>query len=70
MYSHSAGNSLGTASVTLPFGARITRELGEYFGTTLPSGSVVRVRSSEAVQMLGVSGDLSAWAVAPLSLVF
>jgi len=65
-----SGNPAGQANISLPFGARITRELGEYFGTSLPSGSVVRVSSSLPVQMLGLLADTSAWVVAPLSPAF
>jgi hypothetical protein len=54
-----ANGVTGTATITLPAGGRIVRELGEYFGTTLSYGTLVNVTSSGPVQVLGVLADAS-----------
>jgi len=54
------GNSVAKSQIALPSRGKIVRELGEYFGLTLPANSTVKVISDQPVQFLGISADQSA----------
>ena len=66
--SHNSGGALtGSAAVTLPSGGRISREVSELLGTTLPIGSYLHVTSTQPVQMLGLLGNDKTGIVLPVA---
>ena len=56
---------IAQTEVTLAFGERITRELGEFFGQTLPIGATVKMTATLPVQVLGFTADRATGAVTP-----
>jgi len=52
-------------TVTLAFGEKISRELGEFFGQALPVGTTVRATSTLPVQFLGFTADRSTGEAVP-----
>ena len=60
-----ASGVLARAEVALAFGETITRELGEYFQTTLAPGTVVRITSTVPVQVVGFTADSSSGELQP-----
>jgi hypothetical protein len=68
--SHDAADSItGSTIFTLPSGGRLTREVSELLGAVLPTGSYLRVRSTQAVQMMGLLGNDRTGVVLPLAMV-
>ena len=64
---HSAnGGLIGSQAVTLTSGARISREVSEWFGVTLPTGGYLHVVSAQPVQVLGLLGNDSTGVVLPI----
>ena len=67
--SHNASGSLtGSTTVNLASGTRITREVSELLGATLPTGSYLRIVSNQPVQTVGLLGNTQTGVVLPLSL--
>jgi hypothetical protein len=60
-----ATGKIAETTITLAFGEKITRELGEFFGLQLNPGTTVKVRSSLPVQSVGFVADPGTGAVAP-----
>jgi len=61
-----AGTLLGSASVSLPAGTKITRDLAEFFaGVSAETASMI-IKSSAPVQMLGLVGDDATGDVVPV----
>lgn len=60
------GGLIGSQVVTLPSGARISREASEWFGVTLPSGGYLHVVSAQPVQVLGLLGNDRSGVVLPV----
>lgn len=68
--SHDASGALtGSITVALPSGSRITREASELFGSVLPTGGYLRVRSTQPVQAMGLLGNDRTGVVLPLTMV-
>jgi hypothetical protein len=65
----SGGQVTGSAQVTLAPGHRISREISELLGSALPTGSYLRVTSTQPVQMLGMLGNHSTGVVLPVVFV-
>jgi hypothetical protein len=66
---HSANGALnGSTVVTLPSGARISREVSEWFGATLPTGGYLHIVSAQPVQMLGLLGNDQTGVVLPVAV--
>ena len=66
---HSASGALsGSTVVTLPSGARIAREVSEWFGAMLPTGGYLRIVSAQPVQMLGLLGNDQTGVVLPIAV--
>jgi uncharacterized membrane protein YgcG len=64
---HTANGALmGSQLVTLPSGARISREVSEWFGATLPTGGYLHIASAQAVQVLGLLGNDRSGVVLPV----
>ncbi len=67
---HAADGALtGSTTVTLPSGGRLTREVSELLGSVLPTGSYLRVVSTQPVQALGLLGNDKTGAVMPVAMV-
>lgn len=62
--------AFATTSISLPFGAKITRELGEFFQQTLQPGTTVRIISNVPVQLVGLLADHDSNVVLPFSPAF
>ncbi len=62
------GGLLGSTVVTLGSGARISREVSEWFGAALPTGGYLRVVSAQAVQALGLLGNDRTGVVQPVAV--
>ena len=56
---------IGRVSVTLAYGEKITRELGEYFGAPLPIGARVQVEGTGPFQCVPFLADASSGALTP-----
>ena len=65
LYSGS-GVLLGTRAATLASGTRISRDLQEIFPGQVTTGTVVRVTSNPAIEMLGLQGDDASGEVLPV----
>ena len=66
---HNASGALtGVATVTLPFRARLTREVAELLGAPLPTGGYLRVLSSQPVQVMGLLGNTQTGVVLPVNV--
>jgi hypothetical protein len=65
----SGGQVTRSAQVTLGPGHRISREISELLGSTLPTGSYLRVTSTQPVQMLGMLGNHATGVVLPVVFV-
>jgi hypothetical protein len=63
-----AGAVTASMNLTLPSGYRITREVSELFGATLPTGGYLHVLSKQAIQMLGLLGNERTGVVLSLSV--
>ena len=61
----SALGPVGQKRVTLNFGEKITRELGEFFGTPLAPGTIVHLNATLPVQLVPFFGDSSTSALKP-----
>ncbi|MFL5311118.1 MAG: hypothetical protein ACJ79H_11755 [Myxococcales bacterium] len=69
----SSAGSIATTALTLPATTRMSRDMSELFpGQSVPADASLVVRSSSAVQMLGLLGDEAAGTVEPIpaSLAF
>ncbi len=67
---HAANGRTGaSATLNLPAGARISREVSELLGHTLGIGAYVRVIASQPIQMVGLLGDDRAGTVLPIPFV-
>ncbi len=62
------GASMGKVQVALPSRGRMVRELGEYFGQSLPANSTVRASSDCPVQFLGINADQAAGTAAAFAV--
>jgi hypothetical protein len=60
------GGLIGSRVVTLPSGARISREVSEWFGVALPTGGYLQVISTQPVQVLGLLGNDRTGVVLPV----
>jgi hypothetical protein len=60
------GGLMGSQVASLPGGARISREVSEWFGATLPTGGYLHVVSAQPVQVLGLLGNDSTGVVLPV----
>jgi hypothetical protein len=58
----------GATLVTLASGARITREVSEWFGATLPTGGYLHIVSAQPVQMIGLLGNDQTGVVLPVAV--
>jgi hypothetical protein len=58
-----ATGKIAETTLTLAFGQKITRELGEFFGSPLPSGTIVKAVSTLPVQSIAFTADTSTAAV-------
>ena len=58
---------LGQTTITLQSGQKITREVGEYFGLTLPVGAVVRMQASAPVELVPFLADTATGAFTPFA---
>lgn len=56
---------VGHNSITLNFAEKITRELGEFFGTPLAPGTIVRLAATLPVQLVPFYGDTSTSGLKP-----
>jgi hypothetical protein len=63
-----ATGRIAETTVTLEFGEKITRELGEFFGLKLAPGTTVQATSTSPVQFVGFTADTSTGALAPFAL--
>jgi len=54
-----AGNVLSTATVTLGANQMSSKLVSEYFGASIPTGSVIRVTSSDAIVATSITGNLN-----------
>jgi len=63
----SSGAFIGSVAVTLAPGARISRELSEWFGAALPTGGYLRILSPQAVQILGLLGNDRTGVILPVA---
>ncbi|MBZ5728937.1 MAG: hypothetical protein LAP87_28655 [Acidobacteriia bacterium] len=63
------GRVIASASLTLPPGARISREVSELLGHTLGIGAYLRVIAGQPIQMVGLLGDGRAGTVLPITFV-
>ncbi|MBI4908962.1 MAG: hypothetical protein HY820_35405 [Acidobacteria bacterium] len=64
-----ASNALGPIvqkTVTLNYGDRITRELGEFFATALAAGTTVRLAASAPVQIVPFAADQTNGTLTPI----
>ncbi len=60
-----AFGKIAETTITLGFGERITRELGEFFGQALPVGATVKATSTLPIQFLGFTADRATGDVTP-----
>jgi hypothetical protein len=58
---------IGQVTLTLAFGQKIVRELGEYFGRQLPAGAKVQVAASEALQFVPFLADTATGKLTPFA---
>jgi len=66
---HAANGALtGSTLVTLASGARITREVSEWFGAALPTGGYLHIVSAQPVQMQGLLGNDQTGVVLPIAV--
>ena len=63
-----AGAVTGSMNLTLPSGYRISREVSELFGATLPAGGYLHILSTQPIQMLGLLGNDRTGVVLPVSV--
>ncbi len=59
------GISVATMQIALPSRGKLVRELGEYFGMSLPANSTVKASSDQPVQFLGIIADQAAGTASP-----
>ena len=63
-----AGDLTGSTLLTLAPRYRISREVSELFGATLPTGSYLRIVATQPVQMLGLLGNDQTGVVLPVAV--
>jgi hypothetical protein len=59
---------LASATITLPQGMRISREVSELLGVSLPVGGYLHIASNQPVQTLGMLANDSTGVVTPIAV--
>ena len=64
----SVGNVITATAIALPSGARLSREVSELLGATLPVGGYLHIGSDRPVQAVGILGNDATGSTTPLAI--